>query len=154
MNQAHIHLIVNHLPIAGSLFALILLGVGLLRKNTTLIEAGLVGVLGAGLLCLPAQLTGEGAASIVQDLPRVSRALIQNHAAAAEQGFWVLETAAALALFALRLLKDASPQARRLALLAWVAVGLSFSLLARAGYLGGQIRHPEIREGLGRPNEL
>jgi len=154
MNQAHIHLIVNHVPIVGSLFATVLLGVGLLQKNGTLTKAGLVAVLAAGLLCLPAQLTGEGAAAIVQNLPRVSRALIQNHAAAAEQGFWVLESAAALALFGLLLLKNASPRARLLALAAWAAAVLGFGLLARAGNLGGQIRHTEIRDGFGTPDEL
>ena len=154
MNQAHIHLIVNHLPIVGSLFALVLLGVGVLRKNDTLTQAGLVAVLAAGLLCLPAQLTGEGAAAIVQDMPRVSRALIQNHEAAAELAFWVLESAAALALFGLLLRKNQSPKARLLALLTLLAATLSFGLLARAGYLGGQIRHTEIREGFGTPDEL
>lgn len=154
MNQAHIHLIVNHVPIMGSLFALVLLGAGLLRKNPTLTQAGLVAVLAAGLLCLPAQLTGEGAAAIVQDMPRVSRALIQRHEAAAELGFWTLEGAASLALFGLLLLKNASPKARLLALLALLATGLSFGLLARAGNLGGQIRHTEIRDGFGTPDEL
>ena len=134
MNQAHIHLIVNHVPIVGSLFALILLA--------------------AGLLCLLAQLTGEGATKIVQDMPRVSRALIEAHAAAAELGFWVLESAAALALFSFLLLKNASPKARLLALLTLVVAVLSFGLLARAGYLGGQIRHTEIRDGFGTPDEL
>lgn len=154
MNQAHLHLIVNHVPIVGSLFALVLLAVGLGQKNDALTRAGLVAVLAAGLLCLPAQLTGAGAAAIVQDLPRVSRALIDNHAAAAELGFWALESAAALALFALLLLNNASPHARLLAALALAATGLSFGLLARAGSLGGQIRHTEIREGFGTPDEL
>ena len=154
MNQAHIHLIVNHVPIMGSLFAGVLLGVGLLRKNETLTRAGLVAVLAAGALCLPAQLTGEGAAEIAQNLPRVSRALIQNHAAAAELGFWALESAAALALFSLLLLKNASPKARWIAWLTLVTTALSFGLLARAGNLGGQIRHTEIREGFGTPDEL
>lgn len=154
MNQAHIHLIVNHVPILGSLFALVLLAAGLLRKNPVLTQAGLVAVLAAGLLCLPAQLTGEGAAAIVQDMPRVSRALIQRHEAAAELGFWALEGAATLALFGLLLLKNASPKARLFALLALLATGLSFGLLARAGNLGGQIRHTEIRDGFGTPDEL
>ena len=154
MNQAHWHLIVNHVPILGSLFALMMLAVGLLGKNTTLIRAGLVAVLAAGVLCLQAQLTGEGASEIALNLPRVSRALIQNHEAAAEQGFWALEGAASLALFALLLLKNASPRARLVAVLALVTTGVSFGLLARAGNLGGQIRHTEIREGFGTPDEL
>ena len=154
MNQAHIHLIVNHAPIMGSLFAAVLLGVGLLRKDATLTKAGLVAVLVAGLLCLPAQLTGEGAAEIIKDQPRVSRALISNHAAAAELGFWVLEGAAALGLFSLLLLKNNSPKARLLSLLTLLVALVSFGLLARAGNLGGQIRHTEIREGFGTPDEL
>ena len=154
MNQAHIHLIVNHVPIVGSLFAAVLLGAGVLQKNLSLTRAGLVAVLAAGLLCLPAQITGEGAAAIVQNMPRVSRALIQNHAEAAELGFWVLEIAAAAALFSLLLLKNASPKARLLTLLTLVLAFISFGLLARAGNLGGQIRHTEIREGFGTPDEL
>lgn len=154
MNQAHLHLLVNHVPIVGSLFAAALLGAGLVQKNAVLTRAGLVAVLAAGLLCLPAQLTGAGAAQIAQELPRVSRALIQAHAAAAELGFWVLESAAALALFGLLLMKNASPRARLLAWVALAAGALSFALLARAGSLGGLIRHTEIREGYGTPDEL
>ena len=154
MNQAHLHLLVNHLPVVGSLFAFALLGAGLLRRNLTLTQAGLVAVLAAGLLGLPAQLSGAGAAAIAQELPRVSRALIDAHAAAAEQGLWVLEGATTLALLGLLMLKNASPRARLLALLAWAATGLAFGLLARAGNLGGLIRHTEIREGFGTPDEL
>lgn len=154
MNQAHIHLIVNHVPIAGCLFAAVLLAAGLLQRSETLTKAGMVAVLAAGVLCLPAQLTGQGAAHIAVNLPRVSRALIQNHAAAAELGFWAVEGAAALALFGLLLFRNGSPHARLLALLALAAAALSFGLLARAGSLGGQIRHTEIREGFGTPDEL
>ncbi|MCI1186346.1 hypothetical protein MON38_02865 [Hymenobacter sp. DH14] len=154
MNQAHLHLIVNHLPIMGSLFATALLAVGVLKSNPTLTKAGLVAVLAAGLLCLPAQFTGEGAATVAQKLPRVSRALIHNHEEAAELGFWALEGAAALALFGLLLLKSQSPKARLLALVALAATLLSFGLLARAGNLGGQIGHPEIRTGFGTTDEL
>jgi uncharacterized membrane protein len=154
MNQAHIHLIVNHVPIVGSLFAAVLLGVGLLRQNGSLLKAGLAAVLAAGVLCLPAQLTGEGAAAIVQNMPRVSRALIHNHAEAAELGFWVLEGAATLALLSLLMLKNRSPKARLLSLLTLVVAVISFGLLARAGNLGGQIRHTEIREGFGTADEL
>ncbi len=154
MNQAHLHLIVNHLPIVGSLFAAGLLGAGVFRRNATLSQAGLVAVLIAGLLGLPAQLTGAGAAAIAQNLPRVSRALIHNHAEAAELGFWALEGAATLALLSLLMLKNASPRAGLLTILTLVLTLFSFGLLARAGNLGGQIRHTEIREGFGTADEL
>jgi uncharacterized membrane protein len=154
MNQAHLHLLVNHVPIVGSLFALGLLGAGVVGKNDVLTRAGLVAVLLAGLLCFPAQLSGVGAAQVVHHLPGVSSTLIQTHAQAAEWGFWALESAAALALFGLLLLKNASPRAQLMALLALAATAVSFGLLARAGNLGGQIRHPEIREGFSAPRAL
>ena len=138
----------------GSLFAGLLLGAGLVQQSLPLIRAGLVAVLAAGLLCLPAQLSGEGAARIVQELPRVSRALIQAHEDAAEWGFWALEATAAVALFSLLLLKSGAPRARQMAWLTLAAVALSFGMLARAGSLGGLIRHTEIREGYGTPDEL
>ena len=154
MNQAHIHLLVNHLPIVGSLFAAVLLGIGVLQKNIILTKAGLVAVLAAGVLCLPAQLSGGGAADVVRNMPRVSRALVHNHAEAAELGFWVLEGATTLALLSLLMLKNNSPRAHLLSLLTLVAALASFGLLARAGNLGGQIRHTEIREGFGTADEL
>ena len=153
MNPAHLHLIVNHVPIVGSLFAVVLLAAGGLSHNPSLTKAGLLAVLAAGLLCLPAQLSGAGAAAIAQQMVSSNQALIRAHAAAAELGFWVLETAAALALFGLLLLKNASPNAR---LVVWLTLGvavLSFGLLARAGNLGGQISHPEIRAGFHQVNE-
>jgi len=154
MNDAHLHLLLNHVPIVGSLFALVLLAAGLLGRSLALTKAGLVAVLAAGLLCVPAQLTGEGAVEVAQQLPRVSQALIHAHEEAAELGFWAVEGAAALALFGLLMLKNASPRAHLLAWLAAAAAALSFGLLARAGYLGGQITHVEIREGFGTADEL
>ena len=59
-----------------------------------------------------------------------------------------------MALFGLLLLKSGAPKARLLALLTLGATLLSFGLLARAGNLGGQIGHPEIREGFGTADEL
>jgi len=83
MNPAHLHLIFNHVPIVGSFFALVLLGVGLLRRNETLTRAGLVAVLAAAIMCIPAQLTGEGAEEVIEDRLNISHHLIHEHEEAA-----------------------------------------------------------------------
>jgi uncharacterized membrane protein len=146
MNQAHLHLILNHLPILGSLFAFVLLGFGLLRKNEVLTRAGLVAVLAAAILCLPAQLTGEGAEETIEHLPGISRHRIHEHEEAAEAGFITLEITGALALFGLLLLGRRSPKGTLVAGLALAGAAVSFGLLARAGNLGGEISHPELRD--------
>jgi hypothetical protein len=154
MNQAHWHLIFNHAPIFGALAGSLLLAAGLLQRQDALLRAGLWALVLAVAVGLPAQLTGPGAAKVVKDMPRVSQALIQNHAQAARAGYWVLVATGTLALLSLMLLGQ---QAARL----WLLVGLtllgavlSFGMLARAGNLGGQISHPEVREGFGTPDEL
>lgn len=43
MNGAHLHLLLNHLPILGSLFGFVLLLVALARRQPLLVRAGTLG---------------------------------------------------------------------------------------------------------------
>lgn len=141
MNEAHLHLLLNHVPILGSLFGLVVLAVGLFRHDTSVVRTGLVTLLAAAVLCLPVQLTGEGAEEALRGLPGVAPELVQAHEEAAELSFWLLELTGAVAMLALL----APQHARLLTRLALAGAVLSFALLAWAGSLGGQIRHPEAR---------
>lgn len=143
MNEAHLHLLLNHTPILGCLFGLIILGLGLWKANEITIRTGLLTLLAAAALCLPTQLTGEGAEEVLEKLPGFSRALVRAHEEAAELGFWALELTAAVALLALVLRE----RQRLMAFMALAGATVSFVLLARAGNLGGQISHPEARPG-------
>lgn len=154
MNQAHWHLIFNHAPIFGALAGAMLLAAGLLQRQDALLRAGLWTLVLAVVVGLPAQLTGSGAAQVVKDMPRVSQALIKNHAEAARAGYWVLVATGTLALLSTLQLQQRAVRARQFVWATLLGAVLSFGLLARAGNLGGQISHPEIREGYGTPDEL
>ncbi|RZK93683.1 MAG: DUF2231 domain-containing protein [Hymenobacter sp.] len=154
MNQAHWHLLLNHSPIFGALAGVLLLLAGLLGQRNTLLEAGLWALVLATAVGLPALLTGSGAAVVIKDAPRVSQALISNHAQAARLGYYVLVGAATLALLCWLMLRQQAPRARQLAWVTLVVAAVGFGLLARSATLGGQINHPEIREGYGTPDEL
>ena len=154
MNQAHWHLVFNHAPIFGTLAGLLLLLAGQWRQQNALLTAGLGALVLAAAAGLLAQLTGPGAAQVVKDMPRVSQALIQAHAQAGRLGYWVLVGTSALAIASLLMLRQRSARAGLLVWLTLAGAALSFGLLARAGNLGGQIGHPEIREGFGTPDEL
>ncbi|QJX49022.1 hypothetical protein HMJ29_19765 [Hymenobacter taeanensis] len=149
MNEAHLHLFLNHIPILGSLFGLVVLAVGLFRQDNGVVRTGLVTLLVAAVLCLPVQLTGEGAEEVLQGVAGVSKPLTQAHEAAAELGFWVLELTGCLALLALLLTQRANLLSR----LTVAGAVVSVVLLARAGNLGGQIQHPEARPGFIAPSE-
>jgi hypothetical protein len=146
MNQAHWHLVLNHAPILGSLFGLLLLLLAVVRHAPpVLLRTGLVTLIVAALLTIPTQLTGEGAEELVEDQPGVSEALIHAHEEAAEWSLWAIEATGALAVAGLWLLTRGHPRARLVAYLTLAGAGASFGLLARTGYLGGQIMHPEAR---------
>ena len=44
MNAAHVHLMLNHVSIIGSLFGLVLLAVAMIRRSRELVTVSLAGV--------------------------------------------------------------------------------------------------------------
>ena len=83
MNSAHLHLLLNHIPILGSAFALVLLGWGLLRRSEPIARVGLATLVLAALFAIPTYLTGGAAEHLVEDLPGISEAAIHPHEDAA-----------------------------------------------------------------------
>ncbi len=145
MNQAHAHLLLNHLPILGSLFGFLTLGVGLLRKNASLIQWGLIVFAGVMVLANPAFLTGEGAEEVVEDLPGISQTLIKEHEEAADLSLW---SAIGLGILSTVSLAMGAKKNRSAPVLIKAAFGLSsvvVGLMLWTGYIGGRIRHSEFQ---------
>ena len=160
MNAAHIHLLINHVPVIGTLFALLLLVAALPRHDTSRARTALWMLVGLGIAAVAVFLTGEPAEEAIEQLPGVEEALIESHEEAALAATIAL---AALGTFAL----GALWWFRRRSLPRWVVLAGTAGTLAVAGMmawtanLGGQIRHTEIRsgaittadsEGTGRPD--
>ena len=76
MNWAHVHLMLNHIPVVGIGFAILLLAVAVVRRSHELTNVALVFVILVSLWAIPAYLTGEPAEEVVEDLPGVSEELI------------------------------------------------------------------------------
>lgn len=139
-NLAHLHLLLNHLPIVGCLFAGGLLVAGLVRRDDSLTVAAKVALVLVALTSIPAYFTGEPAEEQVEDIAGISRKVIHEHEEAGEAAFVVMLMNGALAAFLFFRRRDD----RRLHLALAVVTLVSFGLMARTGNLGGKIRHPEI----------
>lgn len=147
MNTAHLHLVLNHLPLFAALFSSALLLAGLLRRQLALTRAGLVIAVVAGLGAFGAVRTGEGAEEIVEALAGVSDAAIEPHEEAAEAAMLAAIGLGLLALAALAM-PERMVRARRAATIGSLIMALAtFGLVARTANLGGAIRHPEIGAG-------
>lgn len=146
LEAPHLHLMVNHLPVLGTPFALVLGAVGLLRRQDVLVRAALVTLLVVAGASWAAARTGDEAEDIVEELPGVSEERIHRHEEAAE---WAARGGEALGLVALVLLwtgRRRGPSRAGVAILLLLAAGLA-GWLAYTANLGGEIRHPEIRAG-------
>jgi hypothetical protein len=147
MNQAHLHLLLNHLPILGALFGLLILAGGFFLKNDTVKRTALGIFALSAVFAIPAYLTGEGAEEVVESLPGVTENLIEAHEEMANIFLWLV---GALGLISLVTLytdlksKKVAPMLYTLTFI--VAIGAMF-VAQRVGTSGGEIRHTEIRSG-------
>lgn len=147
MDPTHMHLVITHLPIFGSILGGLVLAYGLWTKsNETKIAAyGLfiISSIGAGI----AYLTGESAEESVEHLPGVFGATIERHEEFAIYAWVSLIILGVASLIGIFLTLRKSPATRTFAFAIFLLSLVGTGLVARTGFLGGQIRHSEIVKG-------
>jgi uncharacterized membrane protein len=151
MNWAHVHLVLNHVPVLGTFFGLALLGYALIRRSDPLKRAALNAFVAIALLALPVYFTGEPAEEVVEHAAGVAKDRVESHEDAALLALTAVEllgVVAALGLYASRRARPISAKATGAALIVALAAA---TLMARAANLGGQIHHTEIRSGVQPP---
>jgi uncharacterized membrane protein len=147
MDSTHVHLILNHFPIVGTLIGTLFLLFGVWKKNNSIQQISLATIFLMALFAIPVFLTGEPAEESVEKLPGVIKSLIEEHEEASQIAFWVMMVAGLFSLigFGMQLLNNR--MAKTFVTLTLLISLVTSGLMARAGYLGGQIRHTEIRSG-------
>ena len=145
MSWTHLHLALNHIPVLGAPFLLLLLAWGCLRKSRELIRTSLWWFIGFAALSIALKFTGDFAAEEGAKRLRPVGEYVEAHEQSADQattGVFLLGLASVVAVFLGR--KGRPTPAWSLAIV--FVLGLATTLLmARAANLGGRINHPEIR---------
>jgi len=154
MDLSHLHLLLNHFPTVGMVVGLGLFLFSLLLKSDDLKRASLVIFVGIALLAIPTFVTGNAAQSVICQAkpddpcadPNVSKARIEAHEGAALQGLAAMVVLGAFAWLGLWQYRRMSRVAAwNLAVILLLALA-TFGLMANAANIGGEIRHPEIRD--------
>lgn len=145
MDFLHVHLLLNHVPVIGTIGCVIFLIGAMIARSRDLALASLAGLVAVALIALPVFFTGEPAEERLEGVPGISKASIERHEDLAMQALVALEVAGALALATLLvfLLRRRLPG---ISVTATLLVALVATLLiARAASAGGEIRHTELR---------
>lgn len=151
MNWAHVHLILNHIPVLGVLFGLLLLAWGMVRGNESIQRVALATFFVAALVAIPVFLTGEPSEDAVEHLAGTAESAIETHEDAAVLSLISVELLGLIAV--LSFLRRRAGLSRYVMRAALVTSVVTAGLMARTANLGGKIRHAELRGAAAQPQD-
>jgi uncharacterized membrane protein len=144
MSLAQLHLLINHLPVFGAFLGMIVLAHGMWTKNgQTKIAAYNLFILSAIGACI-AYFTGEPAEEVVENIAGITESAIEQHEDFAIFALISFILLGVVSVFGLLITLKQSIFMRPVAVVILLISLVSFVLVARTGYLGGQIRHTEM----------
>ena len=147
MNDAHLHMIFNHLPIILPIVGvIILIGGFLTRSEIVKRTAFLVFILGA-IFTIPAFNTGEGAEEIVEEIgTKIDHHFIHEHEELAETFALLSYALGFISIVALWSNYTKKSFSNLIAILVLAGSFVVVFFAQKTGTSGGEIRHTEIRK--------
>jgi uncharacterized membrane protein len=145
MNEAHIHLLLNHFPIITPILAVLVLIAGFILKSEIIKRVAFALFIFGAIITFPSMATGEGAEEIVEELGNISEKIIHQHEEKAETFAilsYLLGLLSIVGLWASIKGKTFSTMLNYVVLI-FSVVTLYFA--QQTGTSGGEIRHTEIR---------
>ena len=153
MDATHLHLILTHFPIVGTIIGIFILAYGIYSKNESITKVALVTFIMMSILTIPVFLTGEEAGEAVEHIAGVSENIIEEHEELAEKAIWLMGFLGVISLVSLYAIFKKLSFSKTITLVTFIVSIVTFGLFAQVGNLGGQIRHSEIRSNAGVPGE-
>jgi uncharacterized membrane protein len=144
MTLSHLHLVLNHVPVIGSVVAVGLLLLALVRRSPDLRRTALEVVVIVGLFSLLTYLTGIGGQKDIVNTEGVSKVMIRAHHDAALIGSISMLFTVMVAWAGLWQTRRRNRPARGVFGAVLVLAFVTVALMGRAANLGGQIRHSEV----------
>jgi uncharacterized membrane protein len=145
MNDAHLHMVVNHFPIIGTIFGLGILITGIILKNKTVKNTAYCLFIVAAIFAAFSMGTGEGAEEMVEDMPSIGKEIIHEHEEIAEKLAIVLYSLGVLSLLGLFMNFKNNAKSNFVSFVTVVVAVIAVYFAQQTGTTGGEIRHTEIR---------
>lgn len=144
MSIVHLHLLLNHVPVVGTLFALLLFAAAVLLPRAVSIRFALGFSAALALVAVAVYFTGGAAEEAVEKLAGVTERAIEQHEEAAELSTIAISIFGTLSLAALVIYRKGQVP-RWVGAAGFAGTVVLSALMGWTANLGGQIRHTEIR---------
>ncbi|WP_298117155.1 DUF2231 domain-containing protein [Flavobacterium sp.] len=145
MNDAHLHMVVNHFPIIGIILGFGVLIAGMFFKNNSVKNTAYCLFIVGAIFAFASMATGEGAEEMVEDMPSVGKQIIHEHEEMAEKLAIVLYILGLASIAGLYTNIKNHAQAKLVSFLALTIAAVGIFLGKQTGTSGGEVRHTEIR---------
>ena len=145
MNEAHLHLAINHFPIILPIVGLLLLIAGGVLKSSILKRTAYVFYILAALLTVAAYSSGEAAEHFIEDLPGVEEKYMEIHEETAEIFAQIMYLLGGISLLGLWACLKRKRFAKRVVYSTIILTILALFYAKKTGTTGGEIMHAEIR---------
>jgi len=145
MDAAHLHLMINHLPILGTPLVAGLLIWGMIRQSRDVLRTALGAAIVVAALSYPVFLTGEPAEEKVEDSAWLQERLVHEHEERAEAGLIAILLTGALGAVVLWQSRGGRGIPTTTTGLTLAGLLISSGLFGWSALAGGLIRHDELR---------
>jgi uncharacterized membrane protein len=144
---SHVHMILNHAPTVGFVFAIAFFIIGIVAKNDPMTRGSLILFIICGILGVPTYVAGTATmwALTQPPIPDISKAVINAHRDMALWSLFGLGFTGAAAWVELWRYRYFGRFSQLSLTLVMVFAVVTLGIMAETGHLGGQINHPEIR---------
>ena len=145
MDPVHLHLILTHFPIVGTIIGVVILAYGIVKNKVEIQKTALVLFVFMSLFTIPVFLTGEEAEEILEKNTNISEQIIEEHEELAEKAIYVMGLLGIMSIFSLYSLKRKLNYSKTLIKITLIISLITFVVFAQVGNYGGKISHSEIR---------
>jgi len=145
ITPAHLHILVNHLPVIGLPLVALLLFWGIVRRHDLVIRAALYGAILMAAGSFLADQTGSRAEDDIKNEVWAIKDVIEEHEEAAEAANIAALVTGAAALVLLVMARGGKPVHRVGAMVVLAATVVTGTAMAKTGWEGGKIRHAEFQ---------
>lgn len=146
MDATHVHLIITHLPIYGSILGTLVLIIGKINRSKETRMAAYIVLLISSAGGFIAYSTGEPAEHTVEKISGINKELIEEHEEFAESALVALIALAITSAGGLILDRKNGRFAKIVSILTLVVALVTAGMVSWTGYLGGKIRHSEVSD--------